>query len=644
MDVDTADATFDRIDIVVADSFGIVSVLAGVPSATPVAPQINPGSQVALTTIYIPAGALCLGISSQVIYDGIADDPGQWNISTFNPMTVDFVDTNNPYHLNQAAFFSKYTSQSYFQFTKPSGTDTVSNGEVLKFYLYLNGVNLQNFYVEFYLGTQTVGQITALYPYFNPLDTNQYQNVSVPLSAINFYSPVFDRIRFIYSSNDTSGVQGLYIDWVQLQKGLLPQSKIYVDSTGIVAGYLTDYYNGVPVTRQAVGGGVPTLQQVFNTEVGGSVLTKSDSIQAGTRTLSIFGTSQARLNLISSTTGTGMNISTQTGQGLSVSTQGGRGAVINVIGTGNGATVTTSGTTTQFPVEILGNFLDSTSIKPVIRLYRGISTGVDVELGSGASIDFAMAGAAGAIQPASIISSSWSTISPNYNSQLGFWNMKTSSRRRNMAITEDGGIVLDQYVPGSNDGGVAADSVLVVTSAGIVKKRDAATFGGGGTGTVTNIATGYGLSGGPITTTGTIIVDSATLSTKYLRIVDTANIRFRPIAGSNITLTGTYPNITIAGSAAGITRNVSSTSTSASAGSTALTDYVIYASGATTTITLPTAVGNTNRYTIMRTGTSTVAIATTSSQTINGAASPLNLTVQYASVDLISDGSNWFIH
>jgi hypothetical protein len=33
--------------------------------------------------------------------------------------------------------------------------------------------------------------------------------------------------------------------------------------------------------------------------------------------------------------------------------------------------------------------------------------------------------------------------------------------------------------------------------------------GGGGSGTVTNVATGYGLSGGPITTTGTLLVDTA---------------------------------------------------------------------------------------------------------------------------------------
>jgi hypothetical protein len=44
-----------------------------------------------------------------------------------------------------------------------------------------------------------------------------------------------------------------------------------------------------------------------------------------------------------------------------------------------------------------------------------------------------------------------------------------------------------------------------------------------GSGTVTSVATGYGLSGGTITTSGTLLVDSATLSSKYLRIVDTTN-------------------------------------------------------------------------------------------------------------------------
>ena len=46
----------------------------------------------------------------------------------------------------------------------------------------------------------------------------------------------------------------------------------------------------------------------------------------------------------------------------------------------------------------------------------------------------------------------------------------------------------------------------------------------GGSGSVTSVATGYGLSGGTITTSGTLLVDSATLSAKYLRIADTSSM------------------------------------------------------------------------------------------------------------------------
>lgn len=60
--------------------------------------------------------------------------------------------------------------------------------------------------------------------------------------------------------------------------------------------------------------------------------------------------------------------------------------------------------------------------------------------------------------------------------------------------------------------------MVVAGSTGILSTQ---TIPSGGSGTVTNVATGYGLSGGPITTTGTLQVDSATLSTKYLRITDT---------------------------------------------------------------------------------------------------------------------------
>lgn len=77
------------------------------------------------------------------------------------------------------------------------------------------------------------------------------------------------------------------------------------------------------------------------------------------------------------------------------------------------------------------------------------------------------------------------------------------------------------------------------------------------------------------------------------------------------------------------------------AGAAASTDYIYLVSG-TTTITLPTAVGNTNRYTVKNTGSGVVTVATTLSQTIDGGATAL-LNAQFSDVDLISDGANWFV-
>jgi hypothetical protein len=89
-----------------------------------------------------------------------------------------------------------------------------------------------------------------------------------------------------------------------------------------------------------------------------------------------------------------------------------------------------------------------------------------------------------------------------------------------------------------------------------------------------------------------------------------------------------------------INRIISSVSSATAAGAAANTDYVYLVSG-TTTLTLPTAASNTNRYSIKNTGTNSVTVATTSSQTIDG-----TLTIVLPpgnSVDIISDTSNWRI-
>jgi len=90
-----------------------------------------------------------------------------------------------------------------------------------------------------------------------------------------------------------------------------------------------------------------------------------------------------------------------------------------------------------------------------------------------------------------------------------------------------------------------------------------------------------------------------------------------------------------------ITRSINTISTATTAPAVVSTDYVYFVSG-TTTLTLPTAVANTNRYSVTNTGISTITVATTSAQTINGSTTA-TLPIQNMSLDFISNGSNWVV-
>lgn len=90
----------------------------------------------------------------------------------------------------------------------------------------------------------------------------------------------------------------------------------------------------------------------------------------------------------------------------------------------------------------------------------------------------------------------------------------------------------------------------------------------------------------------------------------------------------------------GITRSIVVTSGSATMGAVASTDYVYLVAGAHT-MTLPTAVGNTNLYTVKNNHSANITIDTTASQTIDGTTT-ISIAPEEA-VMIISDNSNWSI-
>jgi len=148
------------------------------------------------------------------------------------------------------------------------------------------------------------------------------------------------------------------------------------------------------------------------------------------------------------------------------------------------------------------------------------------------------------------------------------------------------------------------------------------------------------------TVTGNTPTLPAHLTTKSY--VDSADA----LKQNNITLTTTgtsgaatligatlnIPQYSGGGGGSGITRSISNVSINTAAGSASLTDYVYFVS-AGATLTLPTAVGNTNAYEVNNDGATDITINTTSSQTING-----NLTMLISpnsSRKFYSNNSNW---
>lgn len=133
--------------------------------------------------------------------------------------------------------------------------------------------------------------------------------------------------------------------------------------------------------------------------------------------------------------------------------------------------------------------------------------------------------------------------------------------------------------------------------------------------------------------------------TDYLKRFTDYNL----IAGNNVNFTiaenqtAKRVNITIAssGSGGGRVRLIQSVAINTVMGASADTDYVYLVSG-TTTMTLPTGVGNDNQYTVKNVGVGTVTIDTTGGETIDGNLT-ITMPVQFTSVDLISDTANWNI-
>ncbi len=361
-----------------------------------------------------------------------------------------------------------------------------------------------------------------------------------------------------------------------------------------------------------------------NTRLGGSALLANTSILTSAFSLTI-NSSHGVNTLAAVNTGSGSGVSGSSAALYGVLGLGTAGLAVGVYGSaGSGVGVVAESTTggtglyaksqTGLAAIFLVNPSTTSTVDQIMKLQR-TSTGTPSN-GIGGYIGFEVGYASGLISEASRIATTWSNVTTR-NSTLDFYTKDTNVLARKMSIAGTGRLTLDTYGTGAITGGSPTFALNVDAAGNVIE----AAIGSGMTnpmGAIGDIITSSDGSGTP-----------AAISPGAAGTVLTSN-------GA-----GAQPTWQAGAGGSGIVRVVASTASPLTLGSTALTDYVYLVSG-TTTVTLPTAVGNSNRYTVINVGVNTVTIATTGGQSIEGL-SPDTLTNQFESVDLISDGSNWFV-
>ena len=219
----TADPTFDRIDVIVADTNGVVSVVTGTPSASPVKPEIGI-DQVEVSFVYVAAGATTpTGVSSTNIYlENAGIGGGEWAATTNAGGRVVLGDTTDPYQgTKDISAISPITGDQIF--FDPSGTYNASSDTTLQFAIKCKSADWAGSYLYFRFENPD-GTGNGLWKYiadgtlFDKNNTSSYQIVSLPLSSFNLTSTSVTQLRFYVIKS--GGLSGFYIDRVRLLSGI----------------------------------------------------------------------------------------------------------------------------------------------------------------------------------------------------------------------------------------------------------------------------------------------------------------------------------------------------------------------------------------------------------------------------------------
>ena len=212
------DPTNNRIDVFAVNTSGQVIVIEGTPSASPVKPQIDPATELELTSIIVEAGTTIPTVTDESIYA----ENVEWTGTSSGTGTANFASTADPFDGTVSVELTNI--QNGFKVVFDNGADLdiltyTTFGLLLKLKATLGGG--QDIDIRF-LNSANNAVCNSQRLVLNKANTTTYQFIGIDLDTFTFVNNTFRKLEITYVR--TTGGQtftGLFLDNIKLQAGVV---------------------------------------------------------------------------------------------------------------------------------------------------------------------------------------------------------------------------------------------------------------------------------------------------------------------------------------------------------------------------------------------------------------------------------------
>jgi hypothetical protein len=218
-----ADATHPRIDVVVVNTAGVASIIAGTPAVNPEKPDVNPETQLELTFFVVAAAATALAVNVTDVYH----ENAEYTVSQSGTAFA-FAGTTNPNTGTVCVDGTAVASGNYVQFQAPGNIDP-GDFDNLVFHIRSKAAWPSTKSLAITLrATNTLRGATVTLADgrfgFDSSITTAYQQIVVPMSLFAAGGLAVNRIRF--ACVGSGAAIGLYLDDITLQSGLTASADV----------------------------------------------------------------------------------------------------------------------------------------------------------------------------------------------------------------------------------------------------------------------------------------------------------------------------------------------------------------------------------------------------------------------------------